>query len=70
VPSGKPGLLTVNAPEGAAVYLDGKRIGTGSMKREIPGGPHRVDVRLGGAEVGEAFTMEPGGTYSYEITPQ
>jgi hypothetical protein len=69
-PAGAPGVLTVNAPEGATVLLDGKPIGAGIVKREVPPGPHRIEVRLGEAKVGEPFTMEAGGTYTYEVTPQ
>ena len=69
-PAGPPGVLTVNAPEGATVLLDGNPIGSGTVKREVAPGPHRIEVRHGEAKVGEPFTMEAGGTYTYEVTPQ
>jgi len=61
--------LTVTAPDGATVLLDGKQLGIGSVRKEIPAGPHRVEIRHDGAKVSEAFEMEPGGTYTYEVTP-
>ena len=63
------GFLDVTAPEEAEVFLDGKRIGTGSVRREIPDGAHRIEVRLGAAAVAERFTVAPGETWTYEVTP-
>ncbi|MFT3915596.1 MAG: PEGA domain-containing protein [Anaeromyxobacteraceae bacterium] len=61
------GLLTVTAPDGASVLLDGKPLGTGSLKKTIPAGNHRVEVQFRGAQVGEDFEMLSGGTYEYQV---
>jgi hypothetical protein len=66
---GRPGVLTVNAPEGATVLLDGKALGVGPLKRDVAPGRHDVEIRLGDARVSEAFEMLPGGTYTYDVTP-
>jgi hypothetical protein len=63
------GLLEVTAPDGAEVYLDGRRIGRGSLKHEVWEGEHRLEVRLGSAKTGERFTVEPNETWKYEVTP-
>jgi hypothetical protein len=64
------GFLDVTAPEGAEVYLDGRRIGSGSLKKhEVWEGEHRLEVRLGPAKTGERFTVAPNETWTYEVTP-
>jgi uncharacterized protein affecting Mg2+/Co2+ transport len=64
------GLLDVTAPEGAEIWLDGRRIGKGSTRRQIREGDHRVEVRHGGAIVGERFQVAPGESWTYAVTPQ
>ncbi len=64
------GLLEVTAPEGTEIWLDGRRIGTGNTRREIPVGNHRVEARRGDARIGESFRLAPGETWTYAITPQ
>ncbi|MFO0584322.1 MAG: hypothetical protein U0229_18760 [Anaeromyxobacter sp.] len=61
------GLLSVTAPDGANVLLDGKPLGTGSLKKTISAGNHRVEVQFRGAKVGEDFEMLSGGTYEYQV---
>jgi hypothetical protein len=51
------------------VRLDGKPLGRGSVKREVPAGRHQLEVRYGQASATESFVMEPAGTYTYEVTP-
>lgn len=63
------GFLDVTAPEGAEVWLDGRRVGTGSTRREIPEGDHRVEVRYNGAKVAERFHVVPRETWTYAVTP-
>jgi hypothetical protein len=63
------GVLDVTAPAGAEVFLDGKRIGLGGLRLEIPAGAHEIEVRLGDASVSERFEMEPNGSWTYEVTP-
>lgn len=64
------GLVDVTAPDGAEIWLDGRRIGTGSTRRRIAPGAHRVEVRHRGAKVGESFHVEPGETWTYAVTPR
>ncbi|HUL60827.1 MAG TPA: PEGA domain-containing protein [Anaeromyxobacteraceae bacterium] len=64
------GLLDVNAPDGAEVWLDGHRIATGSVARlEIYEGDHRIEVRHRGAKVGEPFHLDAGETFTYAVSP-
>ncbi len=63
------GFLDVTAPAGAEVLLDGRRIGLGGLRVEIPTGRHHVEVRFGGAKVEEAFDLGPGETWTYAVTP-
>jgi eukaryotic-like serine/threonine-protein kinase len=63
------GFLDVTAPAGAEVLLDGRRIGLGGLRVEIPTGRHHVEVRFGGAKVEEAFDLGPGETWTYSVTP-
>ncbi len=63
------GTLAVSAPDDAEVFLDGKRIGRGSLKLEIAAGPHRLEVRRGEAKVGEKFSVEANETWTYDVTP-
>ena len=63
------GFLDVTAPAGAEVLLDGRRIGLGGLRVEIPTGRHHVEVRLGEAKVEEAFDLAPGETWTYAVTP-
>jgi len=64
------GLLSVTAPLEAEVFLDGKPIGKGILRLEIPAGDHRVEVRLGDARVGERFSVARGETWTYVVNPE
>jgi len=68
-PHGGRGVLDVTAPGDADVLLDGRLIGRGSVKTEIREGAHRIEVRRGAARVAERFTLAPGETWTYEVTP-
>jgi hypothetical protein len=63
------GKLKLTAPAEAVVYLDGRRIGKGSMNVDVPVGVHRIEVRLGKAKVAEKFWIEPNETWTYDVTP-
>jgi len=63
------GNLDVTAPDDAEVFLDGRLIGRGSVRREIPEGAHRIEVRRAGASAAEQFTLQPGETWTYTVTP-
>jgi hypothetical protein len=62
------GTLTVTAPEGAAIFLDGRKVGTGGVQ-DLPvyEGPHRLTVRLGQARSEHAFRIGPDQTYRYDV---
>jgi len=68
-PAARTGLLDVTAPPDAEVFLDGRRVSRGSVRTEIPEGPHRIEVRRGEARVEERFTIAPGETWTYSVTP-
>ncbi|HSN92178.1 MAG TPA: PEGA domain-containing protein [Anaeromyxobacteraceae bacterium] len=63
------GTLVVTAPDGAEVFLDGRRIGRGDVTVEVLEGNHRIEVRLGEARTGERFHLAPGERWTYEVTP-
>jgi hypothetical protein len=63
------GKVKLTAPAEAEVYLDGRRIGRGSMHVEVAAGAHRIEVRLGKAKVAERFEVEPHETWTYDVTP-
>jgi hypothetical protein len=67
--AGGKGILDVTAPPDADVFLDGRRIARGSVKTQIREGDHRIEVRRGAARVAERFTLAPGETWTYEVTP-
>jgi hypothetical protein len=66
---GGTGVLSVIAPLDAEVLLDGKPIGKGILRKEIPAGDHRVEVRYGGDTVSEKFRVLRGETWTYEVSP-
>ncbi len=53
------GVLQVTAPDGTEIFLDGRRIGSGSVRKQIRAGAHRIDARLGRAKIGEGFRVLP-----------
>ncbi|HZY04013.1 MAG TPA: PEGA domain-containing protein, partial [Anaeromyxobacteraceae bacterium] len=62
------GTLTVTAPEGAAIFLDGRRVGTGGVvDLAVYQGSHHITVRLGQARNDHDFRIGPGETYSYDV---
>jgi hypothetical protein len=63
------GTLSVTAPEDADVFLDGKKIGRGTLKLQIPVGVHNIEVRRGDATVAQGFSVEPNETWTYDVTP-
>jgi hypothetical protein len=63
------GALKVTAPEDAEVIVDGRRVGRGDVKVDLWEGTHNVEARLGEARVNERFTVRPGETWTYDVTP-
>jgi len=65
------GRLTVAAPSGADIFLDGRLVGRGQLKDlEIWEGRHQLLVRLGAAQNEHDFEVGPQETYEYEVTAQ
>ena len=64
--------MTVNAPEGANVFIDGVRKGTAPIRGEIPvyEGSHRIEVRVGTARWHEDFNLYGGGRVSFNVELQ
>jgi len=63
------GRLTVTAPEGAEISLDGRPVGTGRVRDlEIWEGRHHLAVRLGPARHEHAFQVAAKESYEYEVT--
>jgi hypothetical protein len=63
------GTVTIHAPDDVKIFLDGKLVGSGNLRKKLPAGQHTVTVTLGESRTGEDFTLAPGGTYTYEVTP-
>jgi hypothetical protein len=59
----------VAAPDDAEVIVDGRSVGTGSVKLDLWEGRHRIEVRRGDARVQERFELEPGASWTYTVTP-
>ena len=66
------GFVTVKAPEGAAVFIDGNRIGTAPIKGEIPvyEGSHRIQVTVGQSKWAEPFTLYSAQRVSFNVEIQ
>ncbi len=62
------GTLSVTAPEGAVIFLDGRKVGTGGVAGlTVYEGSHHITVRLGQARNDHDFRIGPGETYSYDV---
>ena len=59
------GGLKVNAPDGAKVYVDGRRVGDRAIR--VAAGDHRIKIRHGGVELEDIASVPPGRTISYDI---
>lgn len=66
------GFVTVKAPEGAGVFIDGNRVGTAPIKGEIPvyEGSHRIQVTIGQSKWAEPFTLYGGQRVSFNVELQ
>lgn len=62
------GTLTVNAPEAAIIFLDGRKVGTGQVQ-DLPvyQGSHHITVQLGQARNDHTFRIGPSQTYTYDV---
>jgi eukaryotic-like serine/threonine-protein kinase len=66
------GFVTVRAPEGAVIFIDGNRVGSAPIRGEIPvpEGSHRISVTVGKAKWGEDFTVRANQRVNFNIEPQ
>jgi hypothetical protein len=66
------GKVSVKAPEGAAIFIDGTRVGTAPIRGEIPvyEGSHRISVTYGKAKWGEPFTLYPEQSVTFDVELQ
>jgi len=65
------GRLTVAAPVGAEISLDGHPVGTGQIRDlEIWEGRHHLVVSFGGARHEHAFQVGENESYDYEVTAE
>ncbi|MBL8955472.1 MAG: protein kinase [Myxococcaceae bacterium] len=62
------GTVVLTAPAGAAVFMDGKRIGTAPMKEiTVYEGAHRVLVTVGKAKWSEPFSIHSGENVRFNV---
>jgi eukaryotic-like serine/threonine-protein kinase len=66
------GFVTVNAPEGSLIFIDGNKVGAAPIRGEIPvpEGSHRISVTVGKAKWGEDFTVRAKQKVNFNIEPQ
>lgn len=66
------GFVVVKAPEGAAIFIDGNRVGTAPITGEIPvyEGSHRIQVTVGQSKWSEPFTLYGGQRVSFNVELQ
>lgn len=66
------GFVIITAPEGAAVFIDGVRVGNAPIKGEVPvyEGSHRISVNYGKAKWNEPFNLYGGQRVSFNVEMQ
>lgn len=66
------GFVTVKAPDGAVVFIDGNRVGVAPIKGEIPvyEGAHRIQVMVGQSKWAEPFTLYGAQRVSFNVELQ
>lgn len=66
------GFVSVNAPPGAIVEIDGKRVGKAPLTQEISlyEGSHTVVVTMGKSKWREGFTVKPNQRVYFDVGPQ
>jgi eukaryotic-like serine/threonine-protein kinase len=64
------GAVTVNAPEGAAIFIDGLRVATAPVTGEIAvyEGYHRILVVVGQSKWNDDFRLAPGQRVNFNVT--
>ncbi len=66
------GFVAVKAPDGAAIFIDGNRVGTAPIRGEIPvyEGSHRIQVTVGQSKWSEPFTLYGAQRVSFNVELQ
>ncbi len=66
------GFLSITAPPGAVIEIDGKQVGTAPLKQDVQlyEGSHRIEVRVGGATWRDTFTVRPNQRVYFDVGPQ
>lgn len=66
------GFVAINAPPGAIVAIDGKRVGKAPLPREVEvyEGSHKLEVTMGKAKFRESFRLRAGQRVYFDVGPQ
>lgn len=66
------GFVSITAPEGASVFIDGVRVGAAPIKGEVPvyEGSHKISVNYGKAKWNEPFNLYGGQRVSFNVEMQ
>lgn len=66
------GYVSVNAPVGAVIEIDGRQVGKAPLSAEISiyEGTHRVEVTVGTQKWRETFTVKPNQRVYFDVGPQ
>ncbi len=66
------GAVTISAPDGSAILIDGIRVATAPVTGEIPvyEGFHRIQVVVGQSKWNDTFTVAAGRRYNFNVTLQ
>lgn len=66
------GAVSVNAPPGAEIAIDGKTVGRAPLKTDVSvyEGGHSVEVTMGGSHWRDTFTVKPGQRVYFDVGPQ
>ena len=66
------GAVSVNAPPGAEIAIDGKTVGRAPLKTDVSvyEGGHSVEVTMGASHWRDTFTVKPGQRVYFDVGPQ
>ena len=66
------GFVSITAPPGAIIEIDGKQVGTAPLKQDVQlyEGSHTVEVRVGAAKWKDNFTVRPNQRVYFDVGPQ
>ncbi len=68
----KKGYINVSAPDGASIFIDGKKVGTAPVRGEIGvyEGTHKIMVTVGKAKWQQGFSVRPNERMYFNVEPQ